>query len=64
MEPQINAHLDLDLPLTPQMQKTVALARENALKGVPGELSFQIEIKRADGRVEKHTLVGKVDGVA
>lgn len=64
MEPQINAHLDLSLPLTPEMQETVALARANALKGQPGELSFQIEIKRANGTVEHHTLVGRVDGVA
>lgn len=63
-EAQIHAHANLEIPLTPEMAQQIAQARENAIKGQPGELHFAIEIKRADGRVEKHTLIGTVDGVA
>lgn len=54
----------VDLQLSPAMVKTIRKARAQALKGIPGELSFQIEVKRANGTVEQHTLIGKVDGVA
>lgn len=64
MEPQIHAALDLELPLTPEVQAAVAQARQDALTGSPGELLMQVEVRRADGRVEQHTLTGRVTGLA
>lgn len=63
-DPQVHAALDLELPLTPQMQQAVAQARQDALSGLPGELHFEVQVTRADGRVEKHTLTGRVTGLA
>lgn len=60
---QIHAHANLELPLTPEMARQVEQARQNALAGKPGELRFEVEVKRADGRVEKHTLTGRIDGL-
>jgi hypothetical protein len=54
----------VEIPLTPEMAEQVAKAHENALKGQPGELRFDVEVKRADGRVEKHTLIATVTGLA
>lgn len=61
-EPQIHAHADLEIPLTPEMLQQIEQARANHVAGVPGELRFELEVKRADGRVEKHTLIGTLTG--
>lgn len=55
---------DLEVPLTPEMAAEVEKAHANALAGKPGELRFQIQVKRADGSVEDRTLVGRVTGVS
>ena len=53
---------------TPQLPEGAAEALEQAhaahLAGKPGELQFAIEIKRKDGSVEHHTLIGRIDGVS
>lgn len=64
MDPQIHAALDLDIPFTPEMEELIRRARQDALTGTPGELHMEVEVRRANGRVEQHTLVGRVTGLA
>lgn len=39
---------------------TIEQARKDLLAGTPGNLTFVVEVKRANGTVEQHTLTGRV----
>lgn len=54
----IDAHINTELPLPPGAAEAIAQARADALAGKPGNLVFELEIKRANGTIEKHTLSG------
>lgn len=56
----IDAHLNTTIPLPPGAADAIAQARRDALAGKPGNLVFEVEIKRANGTVEKHTVSGTV----
>lgn len=57
---QVHAAVNTEIPLPPGAAEALAQAHTNALAGKGGELRFEVEIKRADGRVEKQTLIGTV----
>jgi hypothetical protein len=48
----------MDIELPPGAAEAIAQYRKDALAGKPGNLIFEVEIKRADGTIEKHALTG------
>jgi hypothetical protein len=48
----------MDIALPPGSDQAIAQAHRDALAGRPGNLIFEVEIKRANGTIEKHVLTG------
>lgn len=48
----------MDQEQTPE--QAIEQARKDLLAGKPGNLTFVVEVKRANGTVEHHTLTGRV----
>jgi len=56
----IDAHVNTTIPLPPGAAEAISQARQDALTGKPGNLHFVVEVKRANGTVETHHLIGRV----